>query len=303
MAQAIEERLDVVEERVDRLEVMFGHFMTQTGTALRGIEQAVERIERTIADMQAEAAEDRAQMRQIIAEMQAEAAEDRAQMRQIIGEMQAEAAEDRTQIRQIIAEMQTEAAEDRAQMRQIIAEMQTEAAEDRAQMRQIVAEMQAEAAQDRRSWNQRWGQLANKMGTIVEDIIAPSLRRMAREELGCGDERFFAERIVKTRTDDTSQSREFDALYVGENAILLNETKATPRTDYATAFVDFLRSGDFLRYFPEYEGMPVVPVFSSLHLPADLVTYLTRQGVYAVAMGEEAMQVLNLEDVQAQHEA
>ena len=145
--------------------------------------------------------------------------------------------------------------------------------------------------------NKRWGDLANKMGTIVEDIIAPSLRRMAATELDCGEERFFAERITRTRSDDSSRRREFDALYVGERAVLLNETKSTARADDAREFVEFLRSGEFALYFPEYRALPVTPVFSSLQLPADLVTYLTRNGIYAVAMGDEAMQVLNLAQV------
>ena len=46
--------------------------------------------------------------------------------------------------------------------------------------------------------------------------------------------------------------------------------------------------------------MPVVPAFSSLSIPRDMVTYLTRRGIYALAMGDEAMQVLNLEAVRGQ---
>ncbi len=166
-------------------------------------------------------------------------------------------------------------------------------------MRETVAEMKAEAVRDRREWNRRWGELSNRMGTIVEDIIAPSLRRLAVEELGCGPELFFAVRLTKTRTDDSSHSREFDALYVGKDAVLLNETKATAPPEYASDFVDFLRSGEFFLYFPEYKDKPVVPVFSSLYLPVDLVTYLTGQGIYAVAMGDDMMRVLNLEEVRA----
>ena len=30
-----------------------------------------------------------------------------------------------------------------------------------------------------------WGELANKMGTVVEDIVAPSVRRLAREVFEC----------------------------------------------------------------------------------------------------------------------
>ena len=99
------------------------------------------------------------------------------------------------------------------------------------------------------------------------------------------------------RTDARSREREFDALYVGRRAVLLNETKASARPEYAHTFVRFLESGRFARYFPEYRELPIVPVFSSLSIPADLVTYLTRRGIYAVAMGDEAMQVLNLDEV------
>lgn len=179
-------------------------------------------------------------------------------------------------------------------------EENAKAREENAKAREEAARDREEAARERRAMNKRWGELANKQGTIVEDIIAPSLRRMAWAELNCGEERFFAERISRTRSDDPSRRREFDALYVGVRAVLLNETKSTARPEDARTFVEFLRREEFALYFPEYAAMPVTPVFSSLQLPVDLVTYLSRNGVYAVAMGDEAMQVLNLEQVRSQ---
>ena len=153
-----------------------------------------------------------------------------------------------------------------------------------------------EAARERKEWNQRWGRLANKMGTVVQDIVAPSQRRIARE-LGCGDEQVFVVSMSRTRSDSRHYRREFDALYVGTRAVLLNETKSTALSEYATRFVQFLKSGEFALYFPEYRELPVVPVFSSLSIPPDLITYLTNNGIYAVAMGEDTMQVLNRDAV------
>ena len=174
-----------------------------------------------------------------------------------------------------------------------------EAARKWEREREEAARYREEAARERREMNKRWGELANKMGTVVEDIVAPSVRRLAREVFGCGDLVRFTTRQTVTRSDDRSRSREFDALYVGSRAVLLNSTKSSPRPQDARAFVEFLRSGEFRLYFPEYETLPIVPAFSSLSIPEDLVTYLTRHGIYALAMGDEAMQVLNLEAVRS----
>ena len=166
-----------------------------------------------------------------------------------------------------------------------------------AREREAAARDRKEAARERKEMNKRWGELANSMGTVVEDIVAPSIRRLAHEVFDCGGLQHFATRTARTRSDAPSHEREFDALYVGTQAVLLNETKASARPEYARAFVRFLESGQFARYFPEYRELPIVPVFSSLSIPADVVTYLTRRGIYAVAMGDEAMQVLNLSEV------
>ena len=76
--------------------------------------------------------------------------------------------------------------------------------------------------------NKRWGELANKMGTVVEDIVAPSVRRLARDVFNCGDMQYFGTRVSLKRSDDPSREREFDALYVGTRAVLLNQTGPHP---------------------------------------------------------------------------
>ena len=187
----------------------------------------------------------------------------------------------------------TDAALDR--LEGMIERMEHEGARDR----EAAARDREAAARERQEMNKRWGELANKMGTVVEDIVAPSIRRLAREVFDCGELRQFWTRMSATRSDDRSRTREFDALYVGTRAVLLNETKSSPRASDARRFAEFLESGEFARYFPQYRELPIVPAFSSLSIPDDLVTYLTRRGIYAIAMGDEAMQALNLEAVRS----
>ena len=155
----------------------------------------------------------------------------------------------------------------------------------------------ADAARERREVNRKWGEASDRIGRFVEDVVAPSVRRMAREVFDCGDEIFFAAPFTRARGGDRSRMREFDALYVGEHRVLLNETKSTPRHAALRHFAKFVRDGELDHYFPEYRAMPVVPVFSSLRIPDDMVHYLTRQGIYALAVGDEIMDVLNLDAV------
>ena len=195
--------------------------------------------------------------------------------------------EERTdRLETIIVTFSQEAAQDREESAKFRKELARQAAQDRD-----------ESARERRQMNKRWGQLANKMGTVVEDIVAPSVRRLAREVFGCGELQYFSPRVSLKRSDDRSREREFDALYVGTRGVLLNETKSSPRSEDLRAFLEFLNSGEFALYFPKYRELPIVPVFSSLSIPEHMVTYLTRRGIYALAMGDEAMQVLNLEAV------
>ena len=202
--------------------------------------------------------------------------------------------EQTTAILKELKELKEEAARDRAEAAKVRQEDRAEAAKARQEDRAEAAKARQE---DRREWNRRWGRLANRMGTVVEDIIAPSIRRLAREELGCGEESLFCPRLSRVRSDDRHYRREFDALYVGTEAVLFNETKTTARSEDARAFVRLLQRNEFALYFPEYRDQPIVPVFSSLSLTEEMVKYLTRNGVYAVAMGEEVMQVLNLKPV------
>jgi hypothetical protein len=137
--------------------------------------------------------------------------------------------------------------------------------------------------------------IADRMGTILEHIIAPCLPEIAEAMLDCGEMEFFAESLRKHRADGSH--RLFEGLYVGKKAVMFNVTNARPTLEVVEDFADFLRQDEFFTYFPEYTGRPIVPVFSSIYLPDDLITYLTRHGIYAVGMGNEAMEVLNLEQV------
>ncbi len=152
-----------------------------------------------------------------------------------------------------------------------------------------------ESAQMRKEMNRKWGELANKMGTLVEDIVAPNLPRIARQYFGCEVILDFMERRKRVHPTDHSKQREFDVLCVGEKVVLWNETKATARQDYIDGFVAALP--EFFEYFPDYGGRTLIPIFASLHLSAETIQYLTQRKVYGLAMGDETMELVNYREL------
>ena len=108
--------------------------------------------------------------------------------------------------------------------------------------------------------NRRWGDLSKRLGTIVEDMIAPALPEIAKRYFKCDSIEDFSVRRRKTKPGDTSRIREFDVIVVCRDNVLLNETKATPRYEYVKDFVEFVKSGEFFEYFPEYEGKKFIKI-------------------------------------------
>lgn len=156
--------------------------------------------------------------------------------------------------------------------------------------------------QDRQEWknekrkmNKKWGELANKMGTLVEDIVAPNIRRLAQEIFDVGNVVDFSVCRIVTHPQDKSRFKDFDALFIGSRGIIPNETKSTVRQAYIDEFIAFIPT--VFEYLPEHRLKKVIPVFSSLYIPENFVDYLTKHKIYALAMGDETMEVLNYHDI------
>ena len=140
--------------------------------------------------------------------------------------------------------------------------------------------------------NKKWGELANKMGTVVEDIVAPSLGGIARTYFKSDEFEFFAVRLRK-RKPGSDKRKEFDVVASDANYFFVVETKATPRTEYIKEFIDVIP--ELPAWFPEAENRTIVPMFASLYLPDQAVNFLSRHKVAAIAMKDDNMDILNFQ--------
>ena len=159
------------------------------------------------------------------------------------------------------------------------------------EMRAFKDEMRAYKDENRRQtreMNRQWGDLANKLGTLVEDLVYPSLPRIVaqtleREILDLGVRR-------KRRLAD-GRVKEFDAVAVTADLVGLNSTKATLTSADVDRFVADITA--FREFLPEYGELPVVGILATLAVEESVLNYAEKVGFLVLAVGDEVMEVKN----------
>lgn len=160
------------------------------------------------------------------------------------------------------------------------------------EMKDFKDEIRNDTKQFKKELNKKWGDLANKMGTIVEDIVAPGLKGVGARYFGIEEFDFFAPRL-RLKSRDRSMTREFDVIAETENYFFVVETKSSPTTEYISDFIKLIPRLD--SWFPVIREKKLIPVFASLFIPDELVRYLTKNNILAMASREDGMELFNSE--------
>lgn len=154
---------------------------------------------------------------------------------------------------------------------------------------------------DMRQWRfeaqKRWGEIAQKMGTFVEDVVIPNIPRIARESFGLGgaeEELYSAPRMRLRHPEDSARMREFDYIYAAKRGWIVVESKNDPKLKDVDEFRQIL--ADIREYFPQYARTPLYPIFAGLNVPDHVVKFCSRHRIYALGLGAETMQLLNLSE-------
>ena len=161
------------------------------------------------------------------------------------------------------------------------------------EMREFKDEMRAfkeESRLERKRMNKAWGDLANKMGTVAEDIVAPNIPRFARDEFGVTGDTDLASGPTRVSRRGEPRRRQFDVVCAGDRKVFVVEVKSTPDREKILEFVGKLK--EFDDFFPEYEGWDTYGFFASWSLPDELRGFIAQQGLYGLAMGEETMDIV-----------
>lgn len=175
---------------------------------------------------------------------------------------------------------------------QKLAEAEIKSKEDISKLSSEMLDFKDEMKKFKDEINKKWSELAKKMGTLVEDIIAPNIPIIASKYFNLQDPDVIAVGY-RIKHPKTKLRREFDVIAVYEDSIILNETKSTLRNDDITEFSDFLKSGEFFEYFPEYSSKTIIPIMSALRTKDNLVKFMTKKKIYAMALKGDITILLN----------
>lgn len=149
--------------------------------------------------------------------------------------------------------------------------------------------------QDSRALRQELARLSHKMGTLAEDLVAPSIPSILREVVRCLEPpTMLGVRLRKRLIDGRSQ--EYDVVAVCDDYLLITETKSRLRTDDIPNFIERLQ--EVRTFLPEYSDKQVVGALATFYVDPSLVRHGERQGLIMLGVVDGLMQVLNTAEFQ-----
>ncbi len=163
------------------------------------------------------------------------------------------------------------------------------------EMKAFKDEMRAfkdETREENKRRNKEWSNLAKKMGTLVEDLIAPALRPVLSNYFKC-EVTMEGQRMFRRKS---GYDYEIDAIAACDDKVFMIEVRSTPRFDDIKDIAE--KRERFFGFFPEHSGKELIVIFGSITFPDNVIQHASRSGIYAMGWREwEYMDILNFEEV------
>jgi hypothetical protein len=153
-------------------------------------------------------------------------------------------------------------------------------------------EFKDEVTDFKRESNKQWGNLANKMGTIEEDLIAPATKPVLRKYFNCTP--IF--RTIRGVKRIGNEEFEVDVLVVCDDKVFMIEVRSSPDSEYVNKILK--KATRFSKFFPEYNDKELIPIYGSIIFPDNVIKYATKKGLYLMAYREwEYVDIINFDDI------
>ena len=161
--------------------------------------------------------------------------------------------------------------------------------EEMQAFKEEMSEFKRQQQEENKRKNKEWSNLAKKMGTLYEDLIAPALRPALSKYFNC-DVSMEGQRMFRKLN---GECYEVDAIAACKDKVFMIEVRSTPRES------DIKEKAErFFEFFPEFKNKKLIIIFGSITFPENVIKYASRSGVYVMGWREwEYMDILNFENV------
>ena len=268
-----------LERRVSELELVFGEFLVQSTLSARRAEAESQLLKEQIKEFKNEMKVFKDEMKVF-----------KDSMEKTIIELK----ESTLELKNTTEQTRKEMSESKAELERVVAQTRKEMSESKAELERVVEQTRKEMSDSKAELNKKWGDLANKLGTVVEDIVAPNIPTIAKKYFKVEEiQRIMMNLYIKS--ESLKKEKEFDLILVAKDLVILNETKTTVRQNYLEEFIQSLP--EFFEFFPELKGRKLIPIFSSMSFTPPQLAYLTKHKIYAMSMSGDTMELLNFDEI------
>jgi DNA mismatch repair ATPase MutL len=167
-----------------------------------------------------------------------------------------------------------------------------QAEKNRQQDRQQAEKDRQQAEKDRKDFNKRLAEISDSMGTLIEDMVAPCGFKLAKTVFGSEEAEACAIRVKRKHPARPGEMMELDLLAIGPAKLLVVEVKRRIDPAKVAEYRDKLKR--FPEFFPELADKALCAAVASVYIESSVITFLNREKVYGIAMGDEVMEVINL---------
>lgn len=142
--------------------------------------------------------------------------------------------------------------------------------------------------------NSQWGNLARKMGTMVEDIFFPSTDIMIQKYFGIKVDNLMQNKRV--RKDGNEFEVDILAISRAEKKAFFIEIKSNPDSeDNRKSFYRNVEKAP--KFLDEINGLKLIPMYGGLTMREDTLKSLSNEGVYAIIFKGDVLEIPNFENV------
>jgi len=129
------------------------------------------------------------------------------------------------------------------------------------------------------------------IATYESKLSDPTLQQIVRAFFDCEHHEEYFECYLRQNPANISNPFQFGPMLICEKRVFFLLIDA-----HLIAWEVVI--SDFRTAFPAYKDYELNPILISKSIRPDQVKYLTNQGIYAMALGEENMELLNFDELQ-----